>query len=320
MDDRVSAVRAFNRFYTNVIGVLREGLLRSPYSLTEARVIFELAQRDVTEVVELRRLLDIDAGYLSRILARFEADVLAARQRSGTDGRRQVVRLTDRGRAAFEMLDARSADETRALLSRLTEQGQRRLVAAMGAIRQLLEDSSGPEPCVLRAPAPGDLGWVVHRHGVLYAREYGWDDSFEALVARIVADYVDNRDPQREGAWIAELGGQPVGCVLCVKREDDVAQLRCLLVEPSCRGRGIGARLVDECVDFARQAGYARLTLWTNDVLEQARRVYERAGLELVEEYRHHSFGHRLTGQHWSRALCKGAACSDGSDRGGKAP
>ncbi len=301
--DRVSAVRAFNRFYTDVIGVLRKGLLRSPYSLTEARVIFELAQRDVTEVVELRRLLDIDAGYLSRILARFEAGGLAARRRSGTDGRRQLIRLTDQGRAAFEMLDARSADETRALLSRLDELGQRRLVAAMGAIRQLLEAPAGPAPFVLRPPAAGDLGWLVHRHGVLYAREYGWDDTFEALVARIVADYVDNRDPRRESAWIAELGGQPVGCVLCVKRQDDVAQLRCLLVEPDARGVGVGAGLVDQCVVFARQAGYERLTLWTNDVLEQARRVYERAGFELVEEHRHHSFGHRLTGQHWSRTL-----------------
>lgn len=302
-DDRVADVRTFNRFYTRVIGVLREGLLRSPYSLTEARVIFELAQREVTEAVELRRLLDIDAGYLSRILSRFEADGLAVRRRSGVDGRRQVVVLTDQGRAAFETLDARSADETRSLLSRLDEADQRRLVDAMGTIRRLLGGSPGSEPLVLRAPGPGDLGWVVHRHGVLYAREYGWDDTFEALVARIVADYLADRDPRREAAWIAELGGRPVGCVLCVRRDDDVAQLRCLLVEPSARGMGIGARLVDQCVAFARQAGYVRLTLWTNDVLEQARRLYERAGFELVDEQEHRSFGHRLVGQHWSRTL-----------------
>lgn len=302
-DGRVADVRAFNRFYTRVIGVLREGLLRSPYSLTEARVIFELAQREVTEAVELRRLLDIDAGYLSRILARFEADRLAVRRRSGVDGRRQVVVLTDQGRTAFETLDARSADETRSLLSRLDEADQRRLVDAMGTIRQLLGGPPGSEPFVLRAPGPGDLGWVVHRHGILYAREYGWDDTFEALVARIVADYLADRNPRREAAWIAELGGRPVGCVLCVRRDDDVAQLRCLLVEPSARGMGIGARLVDQCVAFARRAGYARLTLWTNDVLEQARRLYERAGFELVDEQEHQSFGHRLVGQHWSRTL-----------------
>ncbi|MDP8977106.1 MAG: helix-turn-helix domain-containing GNAT family N-acetyltransferase [Actinomycetota bacterium] len=302
-DERVSAVRAFNRFYTEMIGVLREGLLRSPYSLTEARVIFELAQRDVTEVIELRRVLDLDPGYLSRILTRFEADGLATRQRSGADGRRQAVRLTPQGRAVFQTLDARSAEETGALLARLDEADQRRLVDAMGTIRRLLGDSPGCGPFVLRAPAPGDLGWIVHRHGALYAREYGWDETFEALVARIVADYVDHRDPRREAAWIAELGGQPVGCVLCVRREDHVSQLRCLLVEPGARGRGIGAALVDRCVDFARRAGYARLTLWTNDVLEQARRVYERAGFQLVEEHGHHSFGRRLVGQHWSRTL-----------------
>lgn len=301
--DRVAAVRWFNRFYTDVIGVLREGLLHTPYSLTEARVIFELAQRQETEVADLRRTLDIDAGYLSRILARFEADGLAQRQRSAADGRRQVIRLTEQGRAAFETLDARSAEEVHALLSQLSEEDQRRLVGAMAVIRDVLEQSRRPDAYVLRPLRPGDLGWVVHRHGVVYAEEYGWDETFEALVARIVADYVDHRGPQRENVWIAEVDGAPAGCVFCVKKDDTVAQLRLLLVEPAARGLGIGARLVEECIRFARRAGYEEIMLWTNDVLEDARRIYERAGFELVEEEKHHSFGHDLVGQNWSHKL-----------------
>jgi DNA-binding MarR family transcriptional regulator/GNAT superfamily N-acetyltransferase len=286
-----------------VVGLLRDGLLRTPYSLTEARVIFELAQREATELADLRSVLDIDAGYLSRIVARFDADGLVARQRSSSDGRRQVVRLTKVGREAFEMLDQRSAAEVRALLSGLGEEDQRRLVAAMGAIRDVLGDSLGSGRVAVRPPGPGDLGWIVHRHGALYAEEYGWDETFEALVARIVADYVELRDPQRESAWIAELDGEPIGCVLCVRKEDEVAQLRLLLVEPRARGMGIGTRLVEECIEFARTAGYERIMLWTNDVLEDARRVYARCGFELAEEEEHQSFGHRLVGQNWWRTL-----------------
>lgn len=297
--DRVDAIRAFNRFYTNVIGLLREGLLRTPYSLTEARVIFELAQRDAREMGELRRMLDIDAGYLSRILARLEADEIVARRRSSADGRRQVVRLTSRGRKAFEMLDQRSTTEIMALLSKLTDEDQRRLVGAMGAIQKILENSRPPEPFVLRTLGSGDFGWVVHRHGVIYAEEYGWDVSFEALVARIVADYVDHHDPRRESAWIAELDGESVGCVFCVRKEQRVAQLRLLLVDPGARGMGIGTRLVEECLRFARRAGYERVMLWTNDVLDDARRIYERAGFELTDEEPHRSFGQQLVGQNW---------------------
>jgi len=300
--ERVTAVRAFNRLYTSIIGLLHEGLLRTPYSLTEARVIFELAQRDASELADLRRVLNIDAGYMTRILARFETDGIATRERSRADGRRQVIALTDRGREVFEMLDQRSGEEIRALLSRLTEDDQGRVIGAMGAIRRVLEGSPRPEPC-LRPPRPGDFGWVVQRHGVFYAEEYGWDESFEALVARIVADYIDHRDPKRESAWIAEVYGEPVGCVFCCKKEENVAQLRLLLVEPSIRGMGIGTRLVDECVRFARRAGYRHLMLWTNDVLEDARRIYERAGFELVEEEPHRSFGHELVGQNWRRKL-----------------
>ena len=302
-EDRVNAVRAFSRFYTNLIGLLREGLLRSPYSLTEARVIFELARQGSMDLAEIRRLLDIDAGYLSRILSRFETDGLATRERSKTDGRRQIIRLARQGRAAFKMLDTRSTEQIRALLSRLGDEDQQRLVGAMKIIQEIVERSPRPVPYVLRQPGPGDLGWVVHRHGVLYAEGYGWDETFEALVARIVADYVDHRDAKRENAWIAEVDGESVGCVFCVRKEEKTAQLRLLLVDPRARGMGIGSRLVEECMRFARRAGYAQMMLWTNDVLDDARRIYERAGFKLVEEERHHSFGQDLVGQNWWRAL-----------------
>jgi DNA-binding MarR family transcriptional regulator/GNAT superfamily N-acetyltransferase len=298
-DERVAAVRAFNRFYTTVIGLLGEGLLRTPYSLTEARLIFELAQREATEVADLRRALDLDAGYLSRILARFVSDGLVTRARSSSDGRRQVIRLTGQGRRAFKTLDRRSADEIRSLLAQLSDEEQRRLVDAMAAIRDVFKGPRRAPPFVIRPPRSGDFGWVVQRHGVLYAEEYGWDETFEALVARIVADYVDHRDPRREEAWIAEVDGERVGCVFCCRKDRATAQLRLLLVEPRARGKGIGTRLVEECIRFARSAGYERLMLWTNDVLEDARRIYERTGWKLVEEEVHHSFGRDLVGQNW---------------------
>ena len=302
-DDRVAAVRAFNRFYTGRIGVLGEGLLRTPHSLTEARVLYELGQRDALDVADLRRELAIDAGYLSRLLARLEDHRLVTRERSSSDARRQRVGLTDEGAAAAAELDRRSADEIAALLAGLGEERERRLVAAMGVIRDVLDDASPPEAFVLRPPRPGDYGWIVHRHGVRYAEEYGWDETMEALVARIVADYVERADHRREAAWIAEIDGEPVGCVLCVRKTDAVAQLRLLLVEPRARGHGIGARLIEECLRFGRRAGYEEITLWTNDVLHEARRLYERAGFELVESAPHHSFGHDLVEQTWARDL-----------------
>jgi DNA-binding MarR family transcriptional regulator/GNAT superfamily N-acetyltransferase len=315
LPERVAQVREFNRFYTAVIGVLREGLLRTPYTLTEARVIFELAQREsaqtaaatggttATEVAALRRGLGLDAGYLSRMLARFEAGGLVIRERMADDARRQAIALTELGRAAFRILDSRAATDVGRLLTRLGEADQRRLIGAMRTIREL---SGGPVPAgtiVLRPPVPGDLGWVVQRHGARYAQEYGWDASFEALVARIVADYADQQDPRREAAWIAEVGGAPVGCVFCVAKDDTTAQLRLLLVEPEARGMGVGTRLVEECLRFAGRAGYQQIMLWTNDVLAGARRIYQRAGFQLVEEEKHHSYGHDLVGQIWSRAL-----------------
>jgi DNA-binding MarR family transcriptional regulator/GNAT superfamily N-acetyltransferase len=305
-EDRVAAVRAFNRFYTARIGVLRDGLLRTPHSLTEARVLYELGQREVTEVADLRGELDIDAGFLSRLLARLERNGLVARERSNEDARRRRIRLTEDGNAAFAELDRRSADEIGAVLDALSEDDRRRLVAAMSVVHDVLADAPPQQSgFVLRAPHPGDLGWIVQAHGRLYAQQYAWDESFEALVARIVADYAADHDARREAAWIAEVDGEPAGCVLCVRRHDDAdaAQLRLLLVDPRARGRGIGARLIDECLRFARRAGYARITLWTNDVLHEARRLYERAGFELGESAPHHSFGHDLVEQTWARAL-----------------
>jgi DNA-binding MarR family transcriptional regulator/GNAT superfamily N-acetyltransferase len=303
VEAQIAAMRDFNRFYTAVIGVVNEGLLQTPYSLTEARVIFELAQRPTVEVPDLRRALAVDAGYLSRILARFAADGLVSRTSVSGGGRRQAVALTDTGHAAYEMLNARSQAEIEAMLSPLTVDDRERLVAAMRTVRQLLGETARPTGYVLRPLQPGDAGWIVHRHGVRYAEEYGWDATFEALVARIVADYVDTHEPRRENAWIAEVNGRPVGCVLCVRRDDDVAQLRLLLVEPAARGMGMGSRLVDECVRFARRAGYRQIMLWTNDVLVDAQRVYEKAGFELRDQAPHHSFGHDLVEQTWWRDL-----------------
>jgi DNA-binding MarR family transcriptional regulator/N-acetylglutamate synthase-like GNAT family acetyltransferase len=303
IDENVEVIRGFNRFYTRHLGVLRDGYLRTPYSLTEARVLFELAQTKSCEVGALRRAIGVDAGYLSRILGRFEADGLVARTRSDADRRRQIARLTKQGRAAFGVLDGRSAVDARALLDRLGVGEQQRLLGAMHAIRDVLESPDRSAGVTLRPPRPGDLGWVIERHGALYAAEYGWNDDFEALVARIVADHLAERDPERDACWIGEADGRRAGCVFCVRKDDRVAQLRLLLVEPWARGLGLGRRLVDQCIGFAQRAGYAELTLWTNDVLVAARRIYERAGFELVEETPHHSFGHDLVGQTWSLDL-----------------
>lgn len=302
---RVAAMRAFTRFYTAVLGVLDEGLLHTPFSVTEARIIFELAQRDATDVAVLRRELRLDAGYMSRITARLEASGIVTRERSDADARRIALRLTDQGREVFAQLDARSEEQVAHLLAGLPDPVQQRVVAAMDTIRVVLGDGSpGPlRAVVLRPPGPGDYGWVVARHGALYAAEYGWNADFEGLVARIVGDFVEHHDPAREAAWIAEVDGEPAGCVFCVAKDDTTAQLRILLVEPSARGLGIGTRLVDECLRFARRAGYRSIVLWTNDVLASARRIYEAAGFTLVDEQPHHSFGRDLVGQTWARDL-----------------
>jgi DNA-binding MarR family transcriptional regulator/GNAT superfamily N-acetyltransferase len=297
----VEAVREFNRFYTATIGVLEEGLLRTEYTLTEARVIFELAQREDTEVVALRASLGLDAGYLSRILARFEAAGLTRRERSAADGRRQVVRLTEAGRAAYATLDSRSAGEIAALLDRLPPPDRERLGRAMSTIRSMLSPRAAT--VTLRALRPGDLGWVVARHGAIYDAEYGWGFAFESLVAGIVADFGKRHDPRTEAAWIAEVDGAPAGCVFCVRQDDTTAKLRLLLVEPWARGRGVGGRLVDECLRFAKDAGYPRMTLWTNDILDAARHIYASRGFTCVSSEPHDSFGDGLIAETWTKTL-----------------
>ncbi len=300
----VTEVRGFNRFYTRVLGLLRPQLAGSAFGLTEARVLFELAHTDQMAVTELRRALDLDAGYLSRILSRFVADGLIERQPSETDGRRQLVRLTLVGRAAFAELDTLQSDAIDRLVEPLDEDQRLELVSAMDRIRRVLDDQRQGTGLVLRAPEPGDLGWVVERHGARYAAEYGWDAGFEALVARIVADFGARGARTPEAAWIAELDGERVGCVFCTASEtEDTAQLRLLLVEPRTRGAGVGTRLVDECLRFARRSGYTRIVLWTNDVLAAARRIYQRAGFQLDRREPHTSFGRDLVGEYWSRDL-----------------
>jgi DNA-binding MarR family transcriptional regulator/GNAT superfamily N-acetyltransferase len=281
---RIDAVRAFNRFYTRLIGVIGSGMLETPHSYPEARLMYEIGLRPVTEVGDLRSALDIDAGQLSRLLARMDGKGLVTRERSESDGRRQRVRLTRSGVAARAVLDDRSVAENRRLLEQLGDEDQERLLAAMRTIRDLLGDSVEPPKVALRRAEPGDLGWIVSRHGALYVEEYGWDPRVEGVIARVVADFVETRDPAREAAWIAEVGGRRAGSIMCVDHGDGVALLRLLLVEPSARGLGIGSRLVDECLAFARAAGYGEMILWTNSVLSAARRIYERAGFELVGE------------------------------------
>src|SRR5262245_21921764 len=306
LEDRISAIRHFNRFYTRQIGVLREGLLHSPYSLTEARVLFELAHRDDTTASDLCRELGLDAGYLSRILAGLEQRELLTRERSESDGRQRLLRLTPEGARAFAVLDQRSRDEVADLLAGLGEAEQLRLLKAMDAIEQVLDAGNGfkfAEPFFLRQHEPGDMGWVTHRHGVLYAQEYGWDAHFEALVAQIVSDFITNYNPARERCWIAEMGGEVVGSVFVVQASEAVAKLRLLLVEPRARGLGLGTRLVAECIRFARRSGCQKLMLWTNSVLVEARHIYRKCGFTRVAEEPHDSFGQDLVGETWELIL-----------------
>src|SRR4051812_25733358 len=302
--ERVTEVRAFNRFYTRRIGAVSDGFLETPQSLPEARVLYELGLRPVMEVGDLRRELGIDAGQLSRLLARMDADGLITRERSDEDARRQRVRMTAAGAAARAVLDERSAAENRRLLDGLSEDEQGRLLEAMQSVRELLGDRPATPPTVvLRAAEPGDLGWIAHRHGALYAEEYRWDVRFEAMVARICADFGDGHDPSREALWIAEVDGRRAGSIMCVDAGEGVAQLRLLLVEPDARGLGLGTRLVDECLRFARRAGYSEIKLWTNSVLVAARRIYERAGFTLVEEERRDGLVPDQIFQTWARPL-----------------
>lgn len=302
--DRVEAVRRFSRFYTRRIGVLQERLLGSRFSLAEARVIYELACHGTTTAKTLAGELGLDAGYLSRILKNFEKGGLIERRASTADARQNVISLTDAGRAEFATLNTRQRNEIAAMLDSVPAAGQRRLVEAMAEIETLLGDPPSTRvPYILRAHQPGDMGWVIQRHAVLYTREYGWNENVEALTAEIAAGFLRDFDPKRERCWIAEKDGEPVGSVFLVCQSEEVAKLRLLLVEPTARGLGIGKRLVEECIRFARLAGYRKITLWTNDVLAAARRIYQQAGFRLIEEERHRRFGPDLVGQTWELDL-----------------
>jgi DNA-binding MarR family transcriptional regulator/GNAT superfamily N-acetyltransferase len=297
----IDEVRAFNRFYTRQIGVISERLLDSPFSLAEMRVLYELAHRDTPTATELARDLGLDAGYLSRILRRFEARRYVARTPAPDDRRHSRLRLTAKGRAAFAPLERRTRDAVGAMIGHLGGPHRQQLVSAMGTITRLLDRERPAEtaPCLLRPHRPGDMGWVIQRHGELYAREWGYSPAFEALVARICADFLDRFDPSGERCWIAEREGVPVGSAFVVRKSKTVAKLRLLIVDPAARGLGLGGRLVDECIRFARDAGYRTLTLWTHGQLDAARRIYQRAGFRCVAAQPGHSFGRTLVDETW---------------------
>ena len=306
-DDRVRAVRSFNRFYTKRLGLLQQGMVGSPFSLAEGRVLYELAHREQPTATALGQELGLDAGYLSRILSAFARRGLLARRPSKTDGRQSLLRLTPRGRDVFAKLDAGSADEVRGLIAPLSGADQDRLVSAMRTIEGVLGERArgarARSTCRIRAPRPGDMGWVIHRHGEVYDREWGWGVGFEALVAEIVVKFMADHDPRRERAWIAELDGQRVGSIFLVAKSKTVAKLRLLLVEPSARGCGVGQRLVEECIRFARRAGYREIVLWTQSILDPARHIYAKAGFELVGQEPNHEFGKGLVSETWSLKL-----------------
>jgi DNA-binding MarR family transcriptional regulator/GNAT superfamily N-acetyltransferase len=311
--DAVAEVRRFNRFYTRMVGALDEGHLHSSFSLAETRVLYEIAHADGNEgltATDLCQRLALDAGYVSRMLRGFERREIVERVRSPSDARRSHLQLTPKGRSTFDDLNVRATAGVADLLEPLADGRRRQLLDAMRTIQSLLGDTEaarqGPvPPYILRPHRPGDMGWVVHRQAVLYAREFGWDERYEALISHIVADFIERYDPRRERCWIAERDGETVGCVFLIrnKEREGVAQLRMLYVEPSARGLGIGSRLVRECTEFARQIGYKSIVLWTNSVLVSARRIYEAEGYKLVKEEPHNSFGHELVGQFWEMEL-----------------
>jgi DNA-binding MarR family transcriptional regulator/GNAT superfamily N-acetyltransferase len=305
LEERIQAVRGFNRFYTQCIGVLHEGYLKSPFSLAEARVLWELAHRDGLAASDLAADLGLDPGYLSRILKSFEKRGLLGRKRVVEDRRRSALTLTKKGRAAFAPLDAQSRADIAGLLEGLDAGCQAGLIGAMQTIQRVLatQDATPPGGYRLRPHEPGDMGWVVQEHAVLYSREYHWNADFEAMVATLVARFLRRFDPERERCWIAEKDGERVGSVFLVRRSETRAQLRMLIVDPKARGLGIGNRLVNECLSFARQVGYRKVVLWTNDILHAARRIYEKAGFERVRCERHRSFGHDLVGETWELRL-----------------
>jgi DNA-binding MarR family transcriptional regulator/GNAT superfamily N-acetyltransferase len=304
LESRIAAVRSFSRFYTRQLGLLQESLVHTRFSLTEARVLYELAHREPTTATALAADLDLDHGYLSRILRRFGEAGLVSKKRTANDGRQNLIAITAKGRKAFAPLNKGSHHQVAELLGKLSPAEQARVVSAMATVESLLQPSAQkPSMVLLRNHRPGDMGWVTSAHGALYAQEYGWDISFEALVAKITAEFIEKFDPARERCWIAELDGAPVGSVFVVRKTDVVAKLRLLIVDPRARGLGLGKRLVDECLRFARDAGYSSMTLWTQSILTSARGIYQRTGFKLAAQEPHHSFGVDLVGETWERDL-----------------
>lgn len=304
LEERVQAVREFTRFYTKQLGILQEHLLDSEYSLTESRVLYELAHGESCTAKKIGDDLGLDPGYLSRILRSFARRRIIGRERSREDGRQVVLRLTDKGRAAFESLNRKSSAQVARLLGAMPEMEQQKLTRAMCQVERVLSKNDNVDPkFVLRPHRPGDMGWVVHRHGALYTQEYGWDGTFEALVAEIVAQFIKNFDPHREHCWIAEVDGEPVGSVFLVKQTDEIAKLRLLLVEPDARGLGVGRRLVEECVHFAREARYHKVVLWTQSNLTSARNIYRCAGFKVIKEEPQRAFGVDLLSETWELDL-----------------
>lgn len=304
LQDNVSKIREFNRFYTRKIGVLREELLHSKFSLTESRIIYELANNITKTASDLCKELGLDPGYISRILQRFEDKGIVNRKTSEEDGRTRIIQLTGSGLKEFELLNKRSNEEIEDILNDLPKEDQKQLLTAMNTIERILNRNlKFSEPFFLRSFESGDMGWVVHRHGVLYRDEYGWNEEFEALVAEIVSDFIKNYKPDKERCWIAEMNNEIVGSVFVVKKDDKVAKLRLLLVEPKARGFGLGTKLVEECIKFAKNAGYEKMTLWTNSILVEARHIYKKVGFELVDGEDYHGFGKDLTGETWDLDL-----------------
>lgn len=305
--NRIDAIRRFNRFYTRRVGALQPQYLGGPYSLPQARVLYELGQRGECTASELGADLDLDLGYLSRLVQGLKRGGLVQGEAAREDARRVRLTLTARGRKVFQQLDARSRDEVGAMLSKLGATEQARLVGALQTVEGVLESKTDSavtlRSLTLRSHKPGDMGWVIGAHGRLYAEEFGWDERFEALVAGIAKDFVERLDPGRERCWMADMGGEPVGCVFLVKKSKTVAQLRLLIVEPRARGIGLGRRLVEECIAFARAKGYRKLVLWTQSNLAAARHIYQSAGFRLVEKQPHRDFGVRLTGEYWELSL-----------------
>ena len=304
LNESIEAVRSFNRFYTKRIGLLGQGLLKTRFPLIQARIIFELAQQDQTTARELISELGIDPGYLSRILSIFEKDGLIRKTQSKSDNRRRDLKLTAKGKKSFTKLNNRSNQEVKELLQCLSGDDRHRLTNAMHTIEDVLGSESKPAlSYLLRNHKPGDIGWMVHRHGVLYAEEYGFDETFEALTAEILARFIQSHDPKRERIWIAESHGEQIGSVMIVDGGKGVAKLRLLLVEPKARGKGIGKQLVNECIDFSKRNSYRKITLWTQSILKEARHLYSNAGFQIIEEKRHTSFGHDLIAETWELEL-----------------